>query len=108
MFSSFNSETMEGVCKMSRIFNDQKRSLSHTSRLIPLGTVFLVLLVIVSTCVALTRFSTGKAVHAADSSFIFTTAGDYNQTKHTTANLKNIAQSGASFNLALGDLSYSS
>ena len=42
----------------------------------------------------------------ADSSFSFTAAGDYGQTSSTTANLNYIAGTGASFNLALGDLNY--
>ena len=40
------------------------------------------------------------------SSFVFTAAGDYGSSKDTTAALDLIARSGASFNLALGDLSY--
>jgi PKD repeat protein len=39
-------------------------------------------------------------------SFVFTASGDYGKTKATTANLQLIARSGASFNLALGDLGY--
>lgn len=41
------------------------------------------------------------------SGFTFTALGDYAETSDTTANLNYIAQSGASFNLALGDLNYS-
>src|SRR3712207_6203652 len=39
-------------------------------------------------------------------SFVFTAAGDYGSSTDTTATLDLIAHSGASFNLALGDLSY--
>src|SRR3712207_298033 len=42
----------------------------------------------------------------AAGSFVFTAAGDYGSSKDTTATLDLIARSGASFNLALGDLSY--
>jgi hypothetical protein len=41
------------------------------------------------------------------SGFAFTAAGDYGSGKDTTATLDLMARSGASFNLALGDLSYS-
>src|SRR5918992_5798607 len=46
-----------------------------------------------------------NVTEAADS-FVFTAAGDYGFNKDTTATLDLIARSGASFNLALGDLSY--
>jgi hypothetical protein len=39
-------------------------------------------------------------------SFVFTAAGDYGSSKDATATLNLIARSDASFNLALGDLSY--
>src|SRR5918997_3766812 len=42
----------------------------------------------------------------AASSFIFTAAGDYGSSKDATATLDLIERSDASFNLALGDLSY--
>jgi hypothetical protein len=42
----------------------------------------------------------------AAGSFVFTAAGDYGSSKDTTATLDLIARSDASFNLALGDLSY--
>src|SRR5918998_1587490 len=42
----------------------------------------------------------------AASSFVFTAAGDYGSSKDATATLNLIAHSDASFNLALGDLSY--
>ena len=41
------------------------------------------------------------------SSFTFTAAGDYGSSKDTTATLDLMARSDATFNLALGDLSYS-
>jgi hypothetical protein len=40
------------------------------------------------------------------SGFVFTAAGDYGFSKDTTATLDLMARSGADFNLALGDLSY--
>ncbi len=93
---------------MPHVFNDQKRNPSNFRRLISLSTISLVVLIIVSTCIALTSVNKGKVVRAAGTSFTFTVAGDYAQTKHTTANLKQIAQSGANFNLGLGDFSYTS
>ena len=42
----------------------------------------------------------------SDSAFVFTAAGDYGSKEDTTATLDLVARSGASFNLALGDLSY--
>jgi hypothetical protein len=45
-------------------------------------------------------------VSEAASGFVFTAAGDYGSSKVTTATLDLIARSGANFNLALGDLSY--
>jgi hypothetical protein len=42
----------------------------------------------------------------AASGFVFTAAGDYGSSKDTTATLDFIARSDVSFNLALGDLSY--
>ena len=41
-----------------------------------------------------------------DSGFVFTAGGDYGSDEDATATLDLIARSGASFNLALGDLSY--
>lgn len=47
------------------------------------------------------------SVHAsAPTTFSFTSVGDYGESSYTTANLKYIGKSGASFNLALGDLNY--
>lgn len=85
------------------------RSLLHTRRLLSLGIAFLVVLLAASTCLTLIHFNKGNLVHATGSqgsSFTFTAAGDYDQTSATTANLKYIAQSGANFNLALGDFDY--
>jgi hypothetical protein len=83
--------------------NDQKRSRNRIRLFIPLSSVFLVVLAVSSSLITLTPFN--RVVHAANSSsFIFTAAGDYAQTTATTANLKAIAQSGASFHLALGDI----
>ena len=91
---------------MPHVFNNHQGNSSKFRRLIPLSTISLVVLIIVSTCIALTSVNKGKVVRAADTSFTFTAAGDYAQTKHTTANLKQIAQSRANFNLGLGDFSY--
>ncbi len=44
---------------------------------------------------------------ATGTAFVFTAAGDYGSSNDTTATLDLIARSGPSFNLALGDLSYS-
>jgi hypothetical protein len=96
---------------MAHVFDGQKRSLSHRSCLISLGTAFLMVIMIASTCIVLMPPNKGKTAHAArstSSSFIFTAAGDYSQTNATTANMNAIRQSGASLHLALGDFSYSS
>jgi hypothetical protein len=51
--------------------------------------------------------TTGSAdATGAAGNFVFTAAGDYGSSKDTTATLDLIARSEASFNLALGDLSY--
>src|SRR5437763_16435188 len=63
------------------------------------------LFVSVSAFFAITQHSTETSA-AASSSFTFTAAGDYANTSATTANLKLIANSGAKFNLALGDFNY--
>ena len=54
-------------------------------------------------------FMPAQASRSAQTSsgFTFTALGDYAETSDTTANLNYIAQAGASFNLALGDLNYS-
>ena len=73
---------------MTHVFNNQKRNSSNSRRLVPLSIFSLVVLIIVSTCLALTSANKGKVVRAAGTSFTFPAAGDYAQTKHTTANLK--------------------
>src|SRR3989442_10718272 len=78
--------------------NTQKRILPRA-----FGTALLAMLVLASTLVILVQPS--KITRAADS-FTFTAAGDYAKTGYTTANLQDIAGSGASFNLGLGDFNY--
>src|SRR6266567_4166977 len=73
--------------------------------LFPFGTVFLMILVLASLLVVLPAYNNARPV-LAGSSFAFTVAGDYGQTKNTTAVLQTIAKAGASFNLAIGDLNY--
>src|SRR5712691_7574413 len=88
--------------------NNQKKRLFRAQRLISSGTVLLLALVIASSFFAFA--SSGRSARASSTlplSFIFTAAGDYSQTTHTTANLNYIGgSSGASFNLAIGDLNY--
>ena|SRR5690242_16868033 len=79
-----------------------KRCLPHSPPLISLRAIFILVLIIGN----IFLFATGTTAHAAGGSFTFTAAGDYAQTAHTTATLKSIGQSGASFDLALGDLNY--
>jgi hypothetical protein len=61
------------------------------------------MLLITSMLFVVFAHSSKKPLHAT-TSFSFTAVGDYAQTTKTTANLKYIATSGASFNLALGDI----
>src|SRR5919112_67492 len=49
----------------------------------------------------------GSKAKAAPTSFIFAAAGDHSANSRTTASLDLLANSGASFYLALGDMSYS-
>jgi hypothetical protein len=49
----------------------------------------------------------GKKAEAASTSFTFAAAGDHSVNSRTTASLDLLANSGASFYLALGDMSYS-
>jgi hypothetical protein len=49
----------------------------------------------------------GRNVEAAPTSFIFAAAGDHSVNSRTTVSLDLLANSGASFYLALGDMSYS-
>ncbi|GAC1566267.1 MAG: hypothetical protein NVS3B14_07320 [Ktedonobacteraceae bacterium] len=93
---------------MPPVINEKPKSrISRSRHIFPLATLFMVALLIVSTFFTLAQRSKGTTAQAAGS-FSFTAAGDYGQTSYTTANLKYIAKSGASFNLALGDFSYSS
>jgi len=87
---------------MATLHQMRQTSLPHSHTLISLGTIFISALIIGIT------FLPGKGIttHAAGGSFTFTAAGDYGQTAHTTATLKYIGKSGASFDLALGDLNY--
>jgi len=50
----------------------------------------------------------GRKAEAAPISFVFTAAGDHSANSRTTASLDLLANSGADFNLALGDMSYGS
>lgn len=72
----------------------------------PIGTVLLIVFMLASTLLALVHTHQPARATSAPGSFTFTAAGDYSQTKFTTANLQYIARSGASFNLALGDFNY--
>src|SRR5262245_39281064 len=49
-----------------------------------------------------------RPVWAQTQTFVFTFAGDFDATSAFTANLNKMAQSGAVFDLAVGDLSYDS
>src|SRR5579884_1688638 len=92
---------------MAHVFDRSKRSPSHTHRFLLLGTFLLVVLMMASAGLVLKRGNQITVTRAAvNSKFIFTAAGDYDQTPATTANLNAIAQSGANFHLALGDFSY--
>src|SRR5256885_13817437 len=82
----------------------QKTRLLRFGRLFSLSTVLFLVLASVSILFTLAQYRTG--IYAASSSFTFTAAGDYANTSATTANLKLIANSGANFNLALGDFNY--
>src|SRR3712207_2616634 len=69
---------------------------------------FLIALIIfaaVTSCQGPGSQTTSETTEAA-SSFTFTAAGDYGSSKDATATLNLMVRSGASFNLALGDLSY--
>src|SRR6266571_3095999 len=88
---------------MTTVYNNRKWNLPGFLSLSTLGLVCLLMLVAASTFFAAIGSRKGAQ---ADSSFSFTAAGDYGQTNSTTANLNYIAGSGASFNLALGDLNY--
>src|SRR5947199_3877022 len=93
------------MCKfMSIVFNViQKSQLLRSHYFFSFSTLLLLIFVVASTLFALAYHS--KSTQAS-SSFSFTVASDYGRTNYTTANLNYIAHSGASFNLALGDLNY--
>jgi hypothetical protein len=88
---------------MSPVSNTGPES-GHTRALVFLSLATVCMVVVVLVSATLTQ-GPGRAAHAA-SGFSFTAAGDYAQTNATTANLKYIAGSGASFALGLGDYSY--
>jgi hypothetical protein len=93
---------------MTSTNNDQPKSGMYGShQRVSFASVLLFVLMVASTFVAFTHFSKGKGAQAV-ASFGFTNTGDYDQTAHTTANLKYIAGSGVNFNLGLGDMSYAS
>jgi hypothetical protein len=70
--------------------------------------ILMLLSVITLTSVAMVCCQKLKPEEASNNTFVFTAAGDYGTNNDTTASLDLIVRSGASFNLALGDLSYSS
>ncbi len=83
--------------------NNKPNSTVHRSHhIFSLGTLLLLVLMVASSFFVLAHPSRAQA----PASFSFTTAGDYDQTAQTTANLKYIAGSGAKFNLADGDFAY--
>lgn len=111
--------------------NTGKQDIFPSRRMIVFGIVLLVVLGIGSTVFTVAYFGKGTTgqtqpghsvgipavtstiatktptpIAQAGTGFTFTAAGDYGQTNYTTANLKYIAKSGASFDLALGDFSY--
>ena len=91
---------------MSNVRNSySRRSLTRRRTIISLGSIFILALVIATTFSASAQ-SNNSTTSQTGASFSFTAAGDYGQTNYTTANLKYIAHSGVSFNLALGDFSY--
>src|SRR5712691_311999 len=98
-------KTTEGfVRKMKTQYTMRERSLPHSHRFMLLAALMLMLLAAGNTLPALAHSSKQGQ---AGTSFIFTVAGDYSQTTHTTANLNYIGgSSGASFNLAIGDFNY--
>jgi hypothetical protein len=75
--------------------------------LFSLASVLLLALLVASAVGALAPTARRTAARAAGS-FTFTAAGDYAQTRYTSANLTFMKTSGAAFNLALGDFSYTS
>ena len=77
----------------------------HNSLIRTVSTSLVGLLVVVSSVFLITHVKQ-PARADANTSFSFTSVGDYGESAYTTANLKYIGKSGASFNLALGDLNY--
>jgi hypothetical protein len=75
--------------------------------LFSIASVLLLALLVVSAVGALAPTARRIAARAAVG-FTFTAAGDYSQTRYTNANLTFMKTSGAAFNLALGDFSYTS
>src|SRR5437588_2273352 len=82
----------------------QKTRLLRFHQLFSFRAILLIMFVSMSAFFAVVQHN--RATYAASSSFTFTAAGDYANTSATTANLKLIANSGANFNLALGDFNY--
>lgn len=75
-------------------------------RLSRFGAASLLLLVLLGLLVVIPNRMNRQSTVRAASSFTFTAAGDYGQTKNTTAVLQSIGGAGGSFHLALGDLNY--
>ncbi len=82
--------------------------MSQRSNLVRTIGTTLVGLVVVMSSVFLILHAKPSARAAAPTSFSFTSVADYGESSYTTANLNYIGKSGASFNLALGDLNYDS
>ena|SRR5579872_4540837 len=88
--------------KMTRQHNAPSvRNFPRSYRLLSLGATLLLILISGGLFFIHTH---SIAAQSGSGSFTFTAAGDYAQTTQTTASLKTIAQSGASFHLALGDI----
>src|SRR5947209_4168310 len=85
---------------MKRDHINQPRSLIRT-----VSTALVGLVVVISSVFLIIHVKPSVRA-AAPTSFSFTSVGDYGESSYTTANLKYIGKSGASFNLALGDLNY--
>jgi Calcineurin-like phosphoesterase len=84
-----------------------ERISQSTSLVRTISTALVGLLVVVSSVFLI--IDVKQPAHAAtNTSFSFTSVGDYGESSYTTANLNYIGKSGAKFNLALGDLNYDS
>lgn len=93
---------IEKGMKMTRQRNASAvRNFPRSYRLLSLGAILLLILISGG---LLFIHAHSIAAQSGSGSFTFTAAGDYAQTTQTTASLKTIAQSGASFHLALGDI----